>query len=424
MTEDFLHFLWKFQRFELRSLTTTSGEKLEVIAFGQHNRDAGPDFQNARLVIGGMAWAGNVEMHLKASDWRRHAHTRDAVYDSVILHVVWENDEDILRADGTPIPTLEMRHLVSPPLLNHYRQLLQSTSQIACASQFQEVNDLTRVGMVHRTAAQRLERKAEFVKILHEQNKQDWEETAYQLLAHNFGFKINGEPMLRLSVRLPFKVLQKHRNNLFQLEALLLGQSGLQAETDDEYTTALQKEYTFLAHKYGLQGGQLKPQEWKFLRLRPANFPTVRLAQLAALIQQQDSLFSLFINVENREQIEKALRVKTSDYWQKHYLLGKETEQKVPALGKSSVENIIINTVAPLLATYAEAKDNQDFLDKAVALEEALPAEQNHITAHWKDLQLTPRTAYESQGVIELYNEFCKPKKCLECSIGATLLRK
>lgn len=424
MTEDFLHFLWHFKRFPPQDLITTTGERIEIVAVGQHNRNAGPDFQNARLSIGGIDWAGNVEMHLKASDWRRHAHTQNTAYDSVILHVVWENDEPITRSDGTLIPTLEMQHLVQRPLLDSYRKLLQSTTHIACTQQFHEVNEITRVGMIHRAAAHRLERKATFVKTLYDQNHQDWEETAYQLLAYNFGFKINAEPMLRLAVGLPFKVLQKHRNNLFQLEALLLGQSGLEAEQSDEYSTALAKEYAFLAHKYGLTSQQLRPQEWKFLRLRPANFPTVRLAQLAALIQQQNSLFSLFVNTESREQFEKSLRLKPSDYWQKHYLLGKEATHKVPALGKSSVENIIINTVAPLLAAYAEAKDHRGFLERAVEWTESLPPEQNHIIEQWEALGLPPRNAYESQGGIELFNEFCMPKKCLDCSIGASILRR
>lgn len=425
MNEDVISFLWKSQHFERQNLQTDTGEALQIMAVGQQNTNAGPDFTNARILIDGLEWAGNVEIHTRASDWQRHAHTRDHAYDSVVLHVVWENDAPVFRTDGTALPTLTLKSRVLPHFLPKYYALLENTDVIPCAGQFGQVPDLPKLAMLDRALMQRLERKAVFVQQLYQRNQDDWEETAYQLLAHNFGFKINAEPFLRLAQGLPFKILQKHRDNLTQIEALLLGQAGwLQnQESNDEYPVLLRREYDFLAAKYGLKPQQLNPHEWKMLRLRPANFPTVRLAQLAALVQQQPSLFSLFINVENTAELARALQAKQSSYWQTHYQIGKETNGKVAALGRTSVENILVNTVVPLLVAYSQAKDNRNLLDKALQLLENLPAEQNHITEKWNNLGLKVKSSFDSQAVIELYNGFCIPKKCLNCSVGVSLVR-
>lgn len=425
MSEDFLYFLWQFQYFQKSNLQTAAGEALQILAVGLRNTNAGPDFLNGRVLIDGLEWVGNVEMHLRSSDWHRHTHTHDPAYDSVILHVVWENDAVIERPDGSLVPTLALKPLTSLLLLQRYRSLLDSREVIPCANQFESVPELQKRSMLDRVLLQRLQRKAATVHEMLARNQQDWEETTYQLLAQNFGFKINAEPMLRLAQGLPLKVLLKHRDNLTQLEALLLGQSGLltNAPGTDDYSLTLEREYSFLATKYGVNSHQLRAHEWKFLRLRPANFPTVRLAQLATLIQQQTSFFSLFIHTEKMEQLSNVLHVQQSDYWRKHYLFQKESAVKVPALGKTSVENIIINTVVPLLAAYSEARDNHSFLDKAMEFLEQLPTEKNHVTDLWVTLGQTTKTAFDSQAVIELYTHFCQPKHCLNCTIGTTLLR-
>lgn len=425
MSEDFLYFLWQFQYFDKTNLQTTVGEALQILSVGQRNTNAGPDFLNGRVLIEGIEWVGNVEMHLRSSDWHRHTHTLDRAYDSVVLHVVWENDIVIQRPDSTFVPTLELKTLTSRKLLYKYQALTESKEVIPCASQFVNSAEIQKRSMLDRALMQRLERKASAVHEMRERNHQDWEETAYQLLVQNFGFKINAEPMLRLAQGLPLKVLQKHRDNLTQIEALLLGQSGMlpAMKMEDEYIDKLCKEYDFLATKYALRSYQLRAHEWKFLRLRPANFPTVRLAQLATLIHHQASLFSLFIHVENSKMLEQALRVKQSGYWQQHYQFQKEATSKVPALGKTSIENIIVNTIVPLLVAYSEAKDNRAFLDKALELLEQLPAEKNYITELWEGLELKSKTAFDSQSVIELYNNFCSTKQCLNCSIGTALLK-
>ncbi len=425
MSEDFLYFLWQFQYFQKNNLQTVTGEALQILAVGLRNTNAGPDFLNGRVLIDGLEWVGNIEMHLRSSDWHRHTHTHDRTYDSVILHVVWENDAVIARPDGSLVPTLALKPLTSLVLLQKHHSLIDNHEVIPCAGQFEHVPELQKRSMLDRALLQRLQRKAATVHEMLVRNQQDWEETTYQLLAQNFGFKINAEPMLRLAQGLPLKVLQKHRDNRTQLEAMLLGQSGLltNAQNSDDYSLTLEREYTFLAAKYGLNSHQLRLHEWKFLRLRPANFPTVRLAQLATLIQQQTSFFSLFIHAENVEQLSRLLRVEQSAYWQKHYLFQKEASAKVALLGKSSVENIVINTVIPLLVAYSEARDNRVFLDKAMDFLEQLPTEKNHITEIWTALKQTTKTAFDSQSIIELYTHFCQPKQCLNCTIGTSLLR-
>jgi hypothetical protein len=426
MTEDFLYFLWQFQQFDKTDLKTTANEAIQVLAIGRQNHDAGPDFSQSRLLIGGIEWAGNVEMHIKASDWHQHQHTHNRAYDSVILHVVWHEDAPIARPDGSVLPTLALKPLTDSTLLSKFQNLIESPQTILCQSQFEDVPDIHKLTMLDRTVMQRLERKAEVVHELLARNNNDWEETAYQLLANNFGFKINSEPMLRLAQNLPLKILQKHRDNQTQIEAALFGQSGLleQIENNDEYTDTLRREYAFLDSKYGLKTNQLAAHEWKYMRLRPANFPTIRLAQLASVVRQQPSLFSLFINVENTESLIKSLKIKQSEYWQGHYQLGKTAAGRVPTLGQSSIENIIINTVVPLLVAYSQHRDNRDMLDKALSLLENLPAEYNNITGQWQALGLNVKTAFDSQATIELYNNFCTHKRCLNCSIGTAIVRQ
>ncbi|MFN4145018.1 MAG: DUF2851 family protein [Runella sp.] len=424
MTEDFLYFLWQFQHFDKTRLQTTTGLPLQIIALGQRNTDAGPDFLNTRIVIDGIEWAGSVEMHLQSSDWHRHHHDQNRSYDSVVLHVVWEEDEPIYQRDGTILPSLALKPLTDAQLLYRYRHLVEAPSAIPCSGQFGEVPFVQKRALLDRLLLQRVQRKAETVHELLTQNQQDWEETAYQMLAQNFGFKINAEPMLRLAQGLPLKILQKHRDNLFQIEALLFGQAGLiPTDTDEEYAKTLKREHQFLAHKYVLTPQQLQPQEWKFMRLRPANFPTVRLAQLAAFVQSQGSLFSSMVHSDTLKNLINSLKVRQSVYWQKHYHFKNQAVAKVPSLGKSSIENLLINSAVPLLVAYSEAKDNRTFLDKALEWLEQLPPEQNHITDIWETLGLKAENAADAQAMIELYNTFCLQKQCLQCNVGTWLLR-
>lgn len=435
MPEVFLYFIWQYQYFTTTHLTTTDGERIQVLRPGFRNHDAGPDFTNARLLINDVEWVGTVEMHTRTSDWLTHRHQDNRAYDNVILHVVWQDDRvpngrRVDRANGTPLPTLELTSVVDPALLTRYATLTDSPEAIPCANQFRMVSPLRVTSMLDKTMLQRLERKATNVRDVVEQTQGDWEEVAYRLLAMNMGFKINTEPMAQLSRAVPLKAILKHRDVLLQVEAVLLGTAGLleteetKPEIVDDYVTALRREYRFLAAKYSLTDKQVAAHAWKWGRLRPANFPTLRLAQLARLLTRHASLFSLFVGTSDIGQLLKALQLTPGDYWQSHYRFGKSTEKTVPALGLNAAENIVINTVVPLLAAYAHHRGQPAYIDRAIQLLEQLPAEKNRLTESWDTFGLGIRTAFDSQAAIELYNEFCSQKKCLNCQIGAALIKK
>ena len=429
MNESFLHFLWQFQNFDKLNLQTTDNEVVEIIKVGRLNSDSGADFQDARIIIGEVEWAGSVEIHLKSSDWDIHKHQFDTSYQNVILHVVWEDDKPILRKDGTKIPTITLRERADKNLLRKYEAMMESKAEMPCQNQFREVDDIKKISMLDKVLMKRLQDKSLIVSQFLQENKQDWEETTYQILAKNFGFKLNAEPFLSLSKNLPLKILQKHRDNLGQIEALIFGVAGfLQNENNeiewDDYRKNLRKEFQFLASKYQLHDKVLGQHEWKYLRLRPANFPTVRLAQFAKFIHENANLFSILIHLENVKSLAKILKVKQSDYWIEHYVFGKKSEGNVPTLGNTSVENVVINTVVPLLVTYANQKDNRDYLGKAIRLLEEISAEENNIIKHWQSMGLRIKSAFDSQASIEWYNHFCLAKKCLECNVGVDILRK
>lgn len=403
---------------------------MQVLHPGFRNYDSGPDFTNARLLIGGQTWGGTVEMHLKTSDWLAHRHQHDRAYDNVILHVVWQNDQPTLsqrieRTNGTILPTLELHPITDTALIDRYALLTDSPDSIPCAGQLQRVSPLRLTAMLDKAMLQRLERKAAGVRAVHNHTNNDWEETAYRLLASNMGFKINAEPMTQLSRAVPLKALLKHRDVLYQSEAMLFGTAGLldAISEPDEYVNRLRREYRFFSTKYQLADRQLSAVAWKWGRLRPANFPTLRLAQFARLVTKHASLFSLFVGSSDAEMLLNSLQISPSDYWHTHYRFGKATLKGAPALGRAAAENIVINTVVPLLAAYAHHREQPAYLDRAVALLEQLPAEHNRLTKQWESLGLGIRTAFDSQAAIELYNEFCTQKKCLNCQIGVGLMK-
>lgn len=425
MKEAFLHFIWQQQYYNKKGLTTTQGEPLIVIKQGYPNSDAGPDFTEAKIKIGEIEWAGQVEIHVKSSEWIRHGHQHDGAYDSTILHVVLEEDQPIQRRDGSQLPTLALAGLIQEETIQQYQALLTNSYSIACAPLFSQVSDIKKLSMLDRALLQRLERKAVTVlKLLH-QNRGDWEETAYQLLAQNMGFKINSPAFLQMAQSLPLKFIQKHSDSLLQVEALLFGQAGLlDEEFIGDYSAQLYTEYLFLSHKFGLWGSKLERHSWKFLRLRPANFPTVRLAQLSSILYNNKGLFSKLLEISSPKQLMQLLQSPLSAYWQQHYDFGKPAFRATGEIGKSSVENILINTVVPLIVAYAMQKDKKELIDNAVSLLEALKPEDNKITRFWKqDLKLPLKTAADAQACIELHNYFCLEKRCLECNIGVSILK-
>ncbi len=423
MQEAFLHFVWQHQYFNKTGLSTAGGKPVSVIKPGFHNSDSGPDFSEARVKIDTLDWRGNVEIHNRSSDWDAHGHTRDKAYDSVILHVVWDHDSEIRRNDGTEIPTLILKDRVDPALLDKYHQLINHVHDIPCENQLAHVDGLITRSMLDTAAMERLSEKSGAVLSLLKKNGNDWEETAYQLVCKNFGFKTNSDQFLGLAERLPFKVLAKHSDKIHQLEALLFGQAGFLEGAPDEYSKKLLDEYNFLYHKY-----QLKPplshHQWKFMRLRPANFPTLRIAQLAGTLSDPKGLFSRFLQVESRDQLLRTFEKSTSRYWNDHYLFGKKTMAKVNSIGAASIENIGINTVAPILVAYGKTIDEQHYVDQAVTLLQELAAEGNKKTRLWKKCGLQAQSALDSQGMIQLYDNYCLRKRCLDCKIGVSIVRK
>jgi len=421
MQEGFIQHIWGLQYFDKTELKTTDGQCVQVFEPGSLNTDAGPDFSNARLRVGEIQWVGNVEIHLQSSNWYEHRHDSDKSYDNVILHVVWNDDRPVVRRDGTRLPTIALRGRVQEELIRNYRQLIGSSLSIPCEKNFPLVEEIRKHDMVAKALACRLERKAEEVNHFLHSNGNNWEETTYQLVARAFGFKINQEPFLRLARALPLRILQKH-DSILTIEALLFGAAGfLEAKRGDEYFLTLQREYRLLAHKYSLEN--LDRSQWLFLRLRPPNFPTVRLAQFAALMHHRRKLFSKLLEAGSISQLTALLEAPVSEYWTTHYVLSKSSTQHSSLLGKSSCEVILLNTVIPLLAAYSRWSDEPAYMDRALAWLEELPAEENTIVRKWSDLGYRPRNSFESQGQIELFNTFCQRKRCLRCTIGAAIVR-
>lgn len=422
MEEAFLHFIWKFQQFKSRDLKTFSGKQITVLHPGFRNRDAGPDFNNAKIKIGEITWNGNVEIHVNAKDWNRHNHQKDKAYDNVILHVVWKNDTSVLREDKTIIPAFELKNVVDEKLLYNYHQLIMPGEDILCSRFLDNVKPITIYSMLDKAVAQRLETKSE--KIFREiaMTANDWEEIAWRMLCLNFGFKTNAFPFSELGKTMPLKILKKESQNLQTIEALLFGQAGfLEENLGDEYFKDLKKEYTFQRKKYNLER-RLDKYQWKFLRMRPANFPTIRIAQIAALISIQSNLFSLFTDFTSISDLKKSLVVIQSSYWRKHYNFGSISQRKSGKLGTSSIENILINTVAPVLFAYGIHKDQIELKEKSMELLASVKPEINSITKKWKVNRIDIKSAFDSQALIEIYSQYCLKKRCLNCSIGTEII--
>jgi hypothetical protein len=425
MSESFLHYIWQFQYFSKSELLTSAGETITIFHPGIPNTHAGPDFQQARVRIGGIEWIGSVEIHIQASSWYDHKHNHDKRYENVILHVVWQNDRPVNRIDGSEIPTMELSGRVEDRLLFSYKKLVNSPHAIPCAGALQGVSEIKKNAMIDKALVTRLESRTRVIHELLKRNGNDWEETCYQLMARSFGFKVNAEPLLRLAKGLPLKVLLKHADRIEQVEALLFGQAGLFEYSifDDDYQKVLKREYQLLCTKYQLGPSSLTKDQWKFLRMRPANFPTIRIAQLAMLIHQQRNFFSRFLQATCYNELQAILDIQQSPYWQTHFHFGKSLKQEVPSLGTESINMIIINTVVPLMVASGKIKDEQYLVDRAINMLHQVPPESNTITRQWEALGIQIGSAFDSQGLIELHQNFCMKRRCLECAIGVSLVK-
>ena len=422
MSEEFLQFIWEHRLFDAHNFLTVKGERIEVVNPGTRNTDSGPDFFNAMVRLDDTLWVGNVEIHRSASDWLRHHHQADEAYDNTILHVVNDYDLAINRTNGEEIPAAE---LVYPShLLENYRHLLASAAWIPCQDKFHSIDPfLLKIGF-NRLMVERLQEKTSEISGRLAVNHNDWNETFYQFLARNFGFKINALPFELLAKSLPLGIIGKHADHLPAVEALLFGQSGLLNETllGDDYFLGLREEYGFLFRKYNLRpvGGHL----WKFLRLRPVNFPTVRIAQLAALLSRTKGLFSAITETGDLGKLTEIFDVSASPYWDTHYKFSYVSGKSVKHLGESAIHNIIINTVVPFLFVFGEQHNKPHLKDRALEWLDKLPAEENAIMNKWKELGVNPLSAFESQALLQLKNGYCKERKCLKCHVGNKLVRQ
>ncbi|WP_281636068.1 DUF2851 family protein [Flavobacterium marginilacus] len=422
MKEDFLHYLWKFKKFDTLNLKTCCQEEITISNSGQYLELAGPDFFNAQITIGDQKWAGNVEIHVKSSDWYIHHHERDSGYENVILHVVWEHDSEIYRSNNSEIPVLELKNYVSSETVNSYQKLLSPKSWIFCEKQLKEIPQFTLINWQERLFFERLERKSKPILELLELTNNDWEAVLFCLLAKNFGLNTNGEIFLKIAQSIPFSVIRKECFEVENLEALLFGSAGLMdKEKEDAYFKDLKFRYFYLLHKYQIDKNSIEPVQ--FFKHRPDNFPTIRLSQLADLYHKQQNLFSKICELNSLEAIYEIFGVSATSYWQTHYQFDKESSKKKKALTKSFIDLIILNTIIPLQFAYAKSQGKEDSEDLITMLNK-VEAEKNSIMEKFSSFGLKPKNAFETQSLLQLKNEYCSKNKCLDCAIGLELLKK
>lgn len=417
MNEAFLHHIWKFKLFNKEHLATVDGEEIEILKTGQHNTDAGPDFFNAQVRISGTTWAGNVEIHIRSSDWKRHQHIRDAAYNNVVLHVVFEHDEDVFTKEMNKLPTLELKGRFNPEIFSNYERLVDGNRRIPCENHIGKIDEITISTWLERMLVERLERRNVVITEFLKQNKNNWEVTFYHLLARNFGFNTNALPFEMLAKSLPHNLLARHKNNLLQIESLLFGQAGfLEKKHKAAYPAALRNEYNFLREKYSLT--PLQPSQWKFFRLRPSNFPTIRIAQFAMLMHNTSGLVSKILETENLKALELLFDIEVSPFWKSHYTFAKSSVQMEKPLGTNARQIILVNSAVPIIFAYGKYYHDEVIQNRAMKFLEELPPEKNSITTMWADLGITSANAGLSQALIHLKNEYCDRKKCLFCSLG------
>lgn len=418
INERLLQFIWQFQYFNKSELTSTTGDELQIFFPGRYNTNQGPDFSEAKVRVGNATWVGSVELHLKSSDWKRHKHNIDENYQNVILHVVWDNDMD----DGYSVATLELKERVPKMLLDRYADLMNTTAFIPCGNSIHSVKDITWKSWKERLLAERLIRKSINVQLSLATLNYHWEETFWRLVARNFGIKVNADAFEAIANSIPLTILSKHKNQIHQLEALLLGQAGLlNGKFQERYPQMLQKEYRFYKKKYGLQ--QITNPVF-FLRMRPGNFPTIRLAQLAMLIYESAHLFSKIKDAGSVGEIRKWFEVTANDYWHYHYHFDETSPFKKKKLGSDMIDNIVINTIVPVLFAYGTYLNEEKYKQKALRWLGDTAAESNAITKGFAELSISNNAAFDSQALIELKNEYCDKKRCLDCAVGNAILHQ
>ncbi|CAM1350271.1 DUF2851 family protein [Tenacibaculum crassostreae] len=422
MKEDFLHYLWQHKLFDFGKLTTVNKEKIEVIKTGLKNTNSGPDFFNAQLKVDEQLWIGNIEIHVKSSDWYLHHHEKDENYDAVILHVVWEYDAEVFMKNNKPLPTLELSKFVNKEVFVNYQKLFSKEQRwIPCEQQIAEVDSFLLHNWLERLYFERLGQKSILINELLEQSNNDYEAVLFQLLAKNFGLKVNGDAFLRLAQSLDFSVVRKVRFDKQQLAALLFGQAGFFEETiEDVYFLSLKKEYEYLKYKF-----QLKPiskSTFQFFRMRPNNFPTIRLAQLIALYYHHQNLFSQVLEVSSLKDFYMLFSVEVNGFWKSHYTFETASKKSPKRLTQSFIDLLVINTIIPLKFAYEKSRGGVDE-EKLLHLIKQVKPEKNTMISKFSDINIKSKNAFETQALLELKNNYCAKKRCLQCAIGNSLIK-
>ena len=424
MTEAFLHYVWQHQMLG-SGLTTTDGQPVVVLRAGELNPDAGPDFFNARVRVGKVEWAGNIEVHVRSTDWIQHHHDVDAAYNNVVLHVVYEHDGEVRLPSGKVPPTLELKHFLHPAMVANYESLMAPADgdRIPCGSRLGEVPEFITYSFLERLTVERIEAKASTVRRLHEESHGVWIQTCYWLMARYYGGKVNALPFELLAKATDQRLLARWSNNRQRLEALLMGQAGLLEKSfQDDYPRALQADYEPL--RSAAQLTQIDGFLWKFYRLRPTSFPTIRISQFADLLSRIPNLFSNLLQMTDVKQLEQLFACEAAPYWNNHYQFDQLANDCRPKrIGRMQADLLIINAWVPLLFVYGAELGQQQYKDQALNLLRQLPPENNAVTRRWQQVGITPRNAAESQALLQLSSGYCTPRYCLQCRIGYHLLK-
>ena len=423
MKEEFLHYIWKHQMFSKRSLVTTDNKNVIIKSVGLHNHNSGPDFFNAKIEIDNLVWAGNVEIHVKSSDWYLHRHESDVNYDTVVLHIVWKDDVEIFNKNNHPLPTVEISNFISKDVLGNYHRLFSKELRwIPCEKSIEFIDSFTMNNWKTRLYFERLEAKSKLIDVLLLASNNDYEAVLFKLLMKNFGLKINGDSFLNLANSIDFSIIRKEQNNVLKLNALLFGQAGfLQQELEESYFRLLKKEYSYLKHKYNVL--PIANEQFQFFRMRPTNFPTIRIAQIAAVYHQHQSLFSKLMSFTKLEEFYDLFNVPLNEFWKTHYTFKKIAPKKTKKVTGSFVDLLLINTIIPLKFNYFKSLNrnvDEEFLD---FLKNIKP-EKNSIVSKFSELNIKANNAFDSQVLLELKNNYCTKKRCLQCAIGNRLIKK
>ena len=421
MKEDFLHYVWNYKKFDFSNLKTTQNEDITLINSGFYSQLAGPDFFNAQITISDQKWAGNIEIHVKSSDWYLHHHEKDVNYDNVILHVVWEHDTPVFRKDNSEIPVLELKNFVSNDALNHYLSLTSPKSWIYCENEIATVDEFIFQNWQERLFFERLERKSISIEQLLLSSDNHWEAVLFCMLSKNFGLNTNGEAFLKMASTIPFAVIRKESFEVENLESLFFGTADLFPNiSQDNYTNDLIKRFNYISQKHQLIKATIAPVQ--FFKHRPDNFPTIRLAQLAMLYHTHQNLFSRIIATRKTDEIYQLFNVSVSKYWETHYQFDRESSKKKKSFSKSFIDLLIINTIIPFQFAYAKSQ-GKEILETIVEMIQSIKPEKNACIDKFAVFGINAKNAFETQSLLQLKNEYCIHGKCLQCGIGIELLK-